>query len=44
MSEIRVPERAPIRTDEPEVREPEESEDDDYKATDPEADPKGRRR
>jgi hypothetical protein len=41
MSEIRVPEEAPIRTDEPEVPEPEESEDDDYKGPDPEADPKG---
>ena len=41
MSETRVPEEAPIRTDEPEVPEPEESQDDDYKGPDPEADPKG---
>ena len=41
MSEIRAPEEAPIRPDEPEVPEPEGSEDDDYKGPDPEADPKG---
>jgi hypothetical protein len=41
MSETRVPEEAPIRTDKPEVPEPEESQDDDYEGPDPEADPKG---
>jgi hypothetical protein len=41
MSETRVPEEAPIQTDEPEVPGPEEPQDDEYKGPDPKADPKG---